>query len=320
MKISVIIPVYNAEIYIRKCLESVISQTYEKWEIIAIDDGSNDNSYKILKEYAERDSRIKIETKKNEGPGPTRNKALDKATGDFIVFLDADDYIESDYFRLLTEKAKQEKADVVFIDVIQEDSNGKVIRYEKMSNFKNCCRKKLIGCQMTGHMPWGGCRKAASRYLIESQHLRYTSDTVGEEAIFSFELLRNAKTISFIERNLYHYVNHPGSQSKNPEGTWTVTLKKMRDHLEKKQIRQEYSVCLNAFAFTVLILWLLKDSKLESISKCRKHFKEKIREFEIEYGWDIDPAYLKKEVKFLLPIVRLKILFPIVIAAKGVNK
>lgn len=64
MKISVIIPVYNAEIYIRKCLESVISQTYEKWEIIAIDDGSNDNSYKILKEYAERDSRIKIETKK----------------------------------------------------------------------------------------------------------------------------------------------------------------------------------------------------------------------------------------------------------------
>ena len=320
MKISVIIPVYNAEKYIKKCLNSVIEQTYSDWEIIAIDDGSKDESYNILLSYAKYDDRINVKTKENEGPGLTRNRALDIATGDCIVFLDADDYIEPNYFELLNEKVVNEKADVIFIDVIQEAPDGTVLKYEKMSNFNSSCRKDILGCQMTGYMPWGGCRKAALRSLIEKESLRYTTDVVGEEAIFSFELLRHAQKICFIEKNLYHYINHPNSQSKNPNGTWEITLKKMTDHLEELNIRDEYDDCLNAFAFTVLISWVLRNSKHQSVGKCRKNFKEKINEFGKVYGWNIEPKYLRKELRILLPIVKNRLLFFVVIAAKFVRR
>ncbi|EHK2346391.1 glycosyltransferase family 2 protein [Clostridium perfringens] len=320
MKISVIIPVYNAEKYIKKCLNSVIEQTYSDWEIIAVDDGSIDESYNVLLSYAKYDSRINVETKQNEGPGLTRNCALDKATGDIIVFLDADDYIEPNYFELLNDKVVNEKADVIFIDVIQESPDGTVLRYEKMSNFNSNCRKDILGYQMTGNMPWGGCRKAALRSLIEKESLRYTADVVGEEAIFSFELLRHAKKICFIEKCLYHYINHPNSQSKNPNGTWEITLKKMTNHLEKMNIRNEYDDCLNAFAFTVLILWVLRNSKVQSVGKCRKNLKEKISEFEKNYGWNIQPKYLRKELRILLPILKNRLLFLVVIAAKFVRR
>lgn len=320
MKISVIIPVYNAEKYLEKSIQSVLNQTYKDWEIIAIDDESEDSSYQILQMFAQKDSRIKINTKKNEGPGLTRNRALDQATGEFVVFLDADDYIEPDYFELLNQTVKNENADVVFIDVIQENIEGNVIKHEKMSKFKDCCRKKMLGCQMTGYMPWGGCRKAASRSLIESEKIRYSADTVGEEAIYSFELLRNAKKICFIEKELYHYVNHPGSQSKNPDGTWEITLEKMKKHLQEKKLLDEYKECLNAFAFTVSILCLLKDAKSFSSWECRKYFKEKVKKNQDLYGKKITTSYLRKEVRILWGIVRMNIVFPVVVAAKMVKR
>lgn len=316
MKISVIIPVYNSEKYIRKCLDSVCNQTYEKWEVIAIDDGSHDNSYAILKEYADKDTRFIIEKKANEGPGLTRNRALDKATGDYIVFLDSDDYIEKDYFELLEKKFCKTGAEVIFIDIVQEDTQGKILRYEKMSKFKNFDRKDMIGCQMTGYMPWGGCRKASSRSLIEREHLRYTEDTVGEEAIFSFELLRNANNIVFIEKTLYHYVNHSGSQSKNTNGTWEVTLKKMKVHLNTNNILDEYRNAISSFAFVVIVLWLLRFAKQNTLYDTYQEFNKKINEFKIYYGATIENEYVRKEVVLIYKLIKYHLALPIVIAAK----
>ena len=320
MKISVIIPVYNAEKYLRKCLDSVCNQTYMDWEVIAVDDGSLDNSYEILQEYAAKDSRFIIETKKNEGPGLTRNRALDKATGDYIVFLDSDDYIDKNYFELLARKYNETKAEVIFIDVLQEDINGKILRYEKMSNFKDLNRKDMIGCQMTGYMPWGGVRKATSRDLVERERLRYSEDTVGEEAIFSFELLRNANNVVFIEKPLYHYINHPGSQSKNPNGTWEVTLKKVEEHLEAKGIMEEYRDALASFAFVVLILWLLRFAKQNSLLETIKAVRKKTFEFESNYGWGLTQKYIRKEARILIPFFKYRFLIFIVLLAKIYNR
>lgn len=314
--ISVIIPVYNAEKHLKKCIDSILDQNYTSWEVIAIDDGSKDSSYRILRTYALNDTRIKVATKANEGPGLTRNRALDRAKGNFIIFLDADDYIEPTYFELLNEKVNNEDADVIFINVIQEDIDGKVIKYERMSKFKNYNRKDMIGCQMTGYMPWGGCRKAVSRSLLEKNSLRYSSDMVGEEAIFSFELLYHAKKISFIEENLYHYVNHQGSQSKTPNASLKPILDKMRDHLKNKGIAEEYAECLNAFAFTVLILWLLGVAKKESVFDCKRMFENKITNFKKEYGWEIKRKHLRKEIRPLIFIIKNGFLLPVVIIAK----
>ena len=102
MKISVIIPVYNVEKYLRQCLDSVINQTYKDLEIICVEDCSTDNSPQILQEYAQKDERIKIlYNEKNSKLGPTRNNGLKVATGEYIHFLDSDDWLEPDAYEIL---------------------------------------------------------------------------------------------------------------------------------------------------------------------------------------------------------------------------
>ena len=112
-KISIIIPVYKVEQYLPECLDSVINQTYKNLEIICVDDGSPDNSGKILDEYASKDNRIKVIHKENGGVSSARNAGLDIATGDWISFVDADDYIASDFYDKLIGSSKDGEADVV---------------------------------------------------------------------------------------------------------------------------------------------------------------------------------------------------------------
>ena len=106
-KISVLVPIYNAEKYIEKCLDSIVNQTYENIEIVLIEDGSTDNSLEIIKEYSKQDKRIKIISIKNNGVADARNKALENATGDYVTFVDSDDYVEKDYVETLYTNLKK---------------------------------------------------------------------------------------------------------------------------------------------------------------------------------------------------------------------
>lgn len=114
--ISVIVPVYNVEKYLSECIDSVLSQTYDNYEIILVDDGSTDNSGKICDEYAEKHDKITVIHKENSGPSKTRNVGLEISKGEYIYFLDSDDYLVSDAFDKLIKTAKKENADVVFFD------------------------------------------------------------------------------------------------------------------------------------------------------------------------------------------------------------
>lgn len=317
MLISVLIPVYNAEKYLARCLDSIIRQSYEEWEIIAVDDGSKDGSYQILRSYADRDMRIIAMTKENEGPGLTRNRALDMASGDYIVFVDSDDYIESTYFEKIVNCVQQEKSDVIFIDVIQERPDGTVICKEKMSDFSGYSKRDLVSFQMCGTMPWGGVRKAVKKELLDKYHIRYTEDTVGEEALYSFQLLHNAEKISFISDTLYHYVNYPSSQSKaGGENPWNPIVIKLKRHLEENNLIEDYRTVINAFAYSAMIVWLLRYSSNHSLLSTLKEFKKKRKLYFKEFGWNVATKYLRKEAKFLLPVIRCNALLPVVIAAK----
>lgn len=317
MRISVLIPVYNAAAYLARCLDSIIAQTYSDWEVIAVDDGSKDNSYQILQEYATKDQRIAVLTKKNEGPGLTRNFALELAQGDYIVFVDSDDYIEPIYFEELAKCVSENESDVVFIDVLQEYPDGSVICEEKMSSFAKYSRKDLISYQMCGTMPWGGVRKAVRRNLIERNGIRYSADPVGEEAIYSFSVLRYAHKVSFIAKPLYHYINYPVSQSKaGGEDPWSPVAFRAKKHLEQEGLLSDYQTVLNAFAYSALIIWVLRYSGKYSLQETLKVFREKRKVFENEYGWNIADRFLRKEAKMLLPAVKNNILLPVVIASK----
>ena len=112
--ISLIIPVYNVENYLRQCLDSIINQTLKEIEIICINDGSTDSSKQILEEYALKDERIKIINQKNKGAGAARNSGIDAATGEYIGFVDSDDWVNLDAFEKLYNKITRENVDIVF--------------------------------------------------------------------------------------------------------------------------------------------------------------------------------------------------------------
>ena len=110
--ISVIVPVYNAEKYLQKCLDSILEQTYQNLEIIIINDGSTDNSGQICQEYEKQDDRIIYIEKENSGVSDTRNAGLDRMTGTYVTFVDSDDWVEPNYIKFLYEKVIDHKADM----------------------------------------------------------------------------------------------------------------------------------------------------------------------------------------------------------------
>ena len=135
LKISVIIPVYNSEQYIKKCIESILKQTYTNYEIIIINDGSKDKSKEVIEELKKENSDkiIHIE-QKNMGVAKTRNKGIKKSTGDYIAFIDNDDFIDEDYFEKLIEGSDNGKNDIVLCGYRRPDENGRIIKSLEANN------------------------------------------------------------------------------------------------------------------------------------------------------------------------------------------
>ena len=121
--ISIIVPIYNVEDYLKRCIDSILGQTYKNLEVILVDDGSPDKCGKICEEYKLIDSRIKVIHKKNGGLSSARNNGLDIATGDFIGFVDSDDYIERNMYESLIEALNNNNADIATCGIIREDTN-----------------------------------------------------------------------------------------------------------------------------------------------------------------------------------------------------
>ena len=143
--ISIIIPIYNADKYLAKCINSVISQTYTSWELLLINDGSTDKSLEICNSFALKDSRISIINKSNSGVADTRNKGLDQAKGDYIIFLDADDYwILNNSLNILVNTAIEYKLDIVRGDYIKVDMLDNIISHLIDNDARKAYNKKII--------------------------------------------------------------------------------------------------------------------------------------------------------------------------------
>ncbi|MEI3161840.1 MAG: glycosyltransferase [Lachnospirales bacterium] len=141
--ISIIVPVYNAEKYICQCMDSLVNQTLESIEIIAIDDGSTDNSLNILEKYKNNDSRVKIICQKNSGASVARNKGLEMAQGDYIFFLDADDYIDNSAFSAMYENAIKYNVDIITFNCksFSDENDNVAERYNRsLDDRKNIFR------------------------------------------------------------------------------------------------------------------------------------------------------------------------------------
>lgn len=222
-KISVIIPVYNMNKYLTRCLDSIVNQTYSNLQIICVNDASTDDSPKIINEYAKKDPRICIvNNKKNLGLFHTRIEGLKQVKGDYVSFVDSDDYISLDYYRCLIEEAQSSDADIVFAKVVEEnEERGKYIHnlsyfydfdIKDKSPFEAFFEQK--GLCYIWHTVWNKLYKkelwdsALPYFEKQKQHLIMTEDVVFSSVIFYF-----AKKISHVDYSYYFYFRHKGAST-----------------------------------------------------------------------------------------------------------
>lgn len=318
MKYSFVIPAYNSEKTIEKCIQSVIRQKYHDWEIYVVDDGSQDSTWEIISRFTKIDSRIKSIKQENSGPGIARNNALKKVCGDYIVFLDADDYIDDDYLVLVDDLIRKNSYDVVIIDNYYEKPDGTIIREEVLSKFCSLSKDELIAVQMTGKMPWGGWRKVIKRSIISEHAIEYSADPVGEEALFSFKVFYYADKIGFLGKKVYHYVDYPTSQSKKGgDDPWGMVVEKLASFIRNELGEDKFIREINSFAYTALAVSLYRISVNHKFLEALRHGHKKVSDVAKKYKCKCNKDALKSSVKFMLPFIKLRILFPIVIASKA---
>ena len=315
IKISAVIPFYNSEAYIERCIQSILNQSYNEFEAIFVDDGSQDSSLSILRQYEQMDSRIIVIHQENAGPGAARNTGINVAVGDYIVFIDSDDLIDKDYFY----KISQKKEDIIFIDVNQVNENYELIKTEYMSDKSNLSKDQFIRKQMTGSIEWGGVRKVVKRELLLENGIAYTNHKIGEEAVFSFLALYYANTIAFIKGPVYTYINREGSQSDykidNPWGPVAIVL---RNKVKELGIYDEFADTINSFLITAEVVALDRIASTNRYTLYRKKAKEFIKEFDkqMDKTKRIDYKSMSKKVLLLYPLLRTKAFFLIYIASK----
>lgn len=210
MKLSIIIPVYNAEAHIRQCLDSILAQKFKDYELLLINDGSTDNSGNICNEYAEKDNRVKVYHQKNFGVSTARNKGLENSNGEWITFVDSDDYIGVDYF---VDIEKHENADWILLNIEREINN----QLDLFLNFDNSYIPvnsfiDTYSLYPDFPSPWGRFFKSQ---IIKRNNIRFNNELkFGEDAVFNLNYLQFCKIIYTSNSSSYVYRDTEAGLSK----------------------------------------------------------------------------------------------------------
>ena len=209
MKISVIVPIYNSEKYLNKCIESLLNQEYKNLEIILVNDGSTDYSESICKSYMLKNKNIKYFYQQNSGVSSARNLGLANSSGDYIAFVDSDDYIEKDMFMKMVSEMKNNDCNVVVCNLFFEDATGKEI--ESFSHCNYIVDKVNIPYEMYTNLSFQGfsCNKLYKADLIKEHSINFAEGyAVLEDDLFNYDIVfkNNDVRVNYINDKLYHYV------------------------------------------------------------------------------------------------------------------
>ena len=205
-KISVIVPVYNTEKYLRRCIDSILSQTFTDFELLLIDDGSKDSSGAICDEYAAKDNRVRVFHKENGGVSSARNLGLDNATGEWIAFVDSDDYVLPSYLATYVE-ISSENVDLCIVGIIPDYSISSDYKITKTSfDYRGDVKDAMLllnDCQMTGVL----FNKLLKKSIIEEYKIRLNeSFKFKEDEEFLFRYMTNIKTVIATIKETYIYI------------------------------------------------------------------------------------------------------------------
>ena len=213
--ISVLLPVFNSQKYLSECISSILNQSYGDFELVIVDDGSIDQSGKIIKQFAEKDNRIKAFYKENEGSiSKTRNFLLEKVNGEFFIFVDSDDIVEKDFLKILLDTINKTNSDIV-------SCGFKIVNMPVLAK-KGYGRKEVNSSKALEQMLFEGKFYAVWNKLIRSEKahdIRFDESlNYGEDLVYFFNLLKNDLKFTFINNPLYFYRIHPNSLSSGSLG------------------------------------------------------------------------------------------------------
>ncbi len=247
--VSVVIPVYKAEKYLRRCLDSLIDQTFTDWQAICVDDGSPDGSPAILDEYAAQDARFKVIHKKNAGVSAARNDGIKNADGEFIHFLDADDWIDADYYAKMVAVARDTGADMVVSGFVSDNKYTKPIKYKKVAIARTIAGKLWQSFALTDSYVW---RYLFRANFIKRGKLKFDTKLIAQEdTLFVLDAMARANVVATVGDVFYHYMFNEDSALNNRDAAHHARVK--AQYKIGKKYRRDF-----ARAHRVMWLWRLR--------------------------------------------------------------
>lgn len=273
--ISIIIPIYNTSNYLEKCLESVVNQSFKNFEVICIDDGSTDGSYDILEKFKSKYDNIKVIYQKNQGVAVARNRGLNEVTGDYIIFIDSDDFIKPNYLEILYNESISSDADVVICSYYRYYETSKLsipVFYKKSKGIYSSKEilKALIPDNLMHSYLWNKLWKRSLFDGIVFPEIKF------EDIAIMCDLFYNAKKISIINDSLYYYrirkTSIVRSYSISTQNDYVKSYGYIRLFLQNNKIYEEYKLYYKLLSIKVYIvmffinIFLIKEYKNLSIT------------------------------------------------------
>ena len=246
--VSVIVPIYNVEKYLDKCVESIVNQTYKNLEIILVDDGSPDSCPQICDKWAEKDNRIKVIHKENGGVSSARNAGLDIAKGDFICFIDSDDTALPNMIEMLIKSFEKYNCDLSVCNIQMVDENGNVVEFSDYES--GVFYDKLVASYLQMNFARGPWNKLYLKNIIKENNILFDENlTFGEDDIFNYNYIKKCSCVCVIENALYSYlVTNPNSASYGLSygylNTWRIPKKFMELEFENSE---NYSIAATRY-------------------------------------------------------------------------
>ena len=258
--VSILVPVYNVEKYLRKCLDSLLNQTYPSIEIILINDGSTDSSLEICQEYADKYKNIYVYTYENKGISTTRNRALDQMHGDYLMFVDSDDFIAKKTVEKMMERMQEQQADIVMCGFVMD-------YYKVIPLFRPVAKnatfdtietlQRMILNKGINNYPWGKLYKAST-----FENVRFPENTYGfEDTRTIFKAIIQAKKIATMPNRYYHYVQRRGSITNRMSLETVLDMKKayieQQNYLKEKYPDEFFDYTMNYYNLDMVIIYTL---------------------------------------------------------------
>lgn len=301
-KISVIVPVYNVEKYLKKCVNSILEQTYQNIEVILVDDGSTDKSGLLCDEMRETDNRIRVIHKENGGLSSARNAGIEKAEGDYLGFIDSDDYIERDMFETLIKAIKRTEKDIAccgrIVDIFGEYSNVEfALNHETEYSTVEAIREVLL----LEKIDVSACDKLYKRELFNQ--MTYPEGKISEDAAVIFDILEKSNGVVHVGKPFYHYVFRNNSITKarysSKRHDVIDNLKATKKFIEHyhPNLTDEYNIYC-AISVSALLLDMERDPKAKE--EYADHYREYRNIFDSSVNTALKSNCINRKMKIRL--------------------